>query len=287
MTNRFLRQAGLYVKKTESGYRLKKLSVFRLDEKAFDYLSPEMKKLVGWGYGDKSNVTNLQRNSRIAKIWGDIPEGHKWLAYFDIYEKLFSDFVGRSPNVLEIGVYRGGSSKMWVQYFGEGTKFLGIDINPDCKKFENIESGIRIEIGSQADPEFLKRIVSEYGPFDLILDDGSHVCSHQITSFNNLFMEGLKQGGIYMVEDLETNYYDDPGFRDWPLSFVEFSKMIVDLMNYPFIENRYYNFRSDSEKWNDEFVVPEIARHLNEVRFFTSIIAFYKQEKLPPVGHHL
>ena len=68
MTNRFLRQAGLYVKKTESGYRLKKLSVFRLDEKAFDYLSPEMKKLVGWGYGDKSNVTNLQRKAGLLKF---------------------------------------------------------------------------------------------------------------------------------------------------------------------------------------------------------------------------
>jgi hypothetical protein len=49
-----------------------------------------------------------------------------------------------------------------------------------------------VRIGSQADPEFLRRVVREFGPFDLIIDDGSHHSSHIIATFNHLFDAGLK-----------------------------------------------------------------------------------------------
>lgn len=37
---------------------------------------------------------------------------------------------------MEIGVYRGGSLQMWKNYFGEGTRVIGIDITPETKEFE-------------------------------------------------------------------------------------------------------------------------------------------------------
>src|SRR5215472_13475880 len=42
----------------------------------------------------------------------------KYTHYFDIYERHFSRFRGREVNVLEIGVYSGGSLEMWRDYFG-------------------------------------------------------------------------------------------------------------------------------------------------------------------------
>ncbi|SVE63770.1 uncharacterized protein METZ01_LOCUS516624, partial [marine metagenome] len=73
----------------------------------------------------------------------------KWVHYFDIYERHFRRFVNKQPTILEIGVWNGGSLKMWQDYFGNGVQIIGIDINPECKQFE--QGNIEIFIGSQDD----------------------------------------------------------------------------------------------------------------------------------------
>jgi hypothetical protein len=108
---------------------------------------------------------------------------------------------------MEIGVLDGKSLLTWKDYFYR-SQILGIDINPDCKKFE--EPGISIEIGSQADGAFLSRTWQQYGPFDMILDDGSHMNEHVIYSFEHLF-GSVKSGGVYIIEDVGTSYWSDWG----------------------------------------------------------------------------
>lgn len=110
-------------------------------------------------------------------------------------------------NIMEIGVLDGKSLLTWKDYFYR-SQILGIDINPDCKKFE--EPGISIEIGSQADGAFLSRTWQQYGPFDMILDDGSHMNEHVIYSFEHLF-DSVKSGGVYIIEDVGTSYWGDWG----------------------------------------------------------------------------
>ena len=61
---------------------------------------------------------------------------HKWEHYFDIYETHFSRFRDKSPIILEIGVFHGGSLQMWKNYFGKGCKIYGLDIEPRCKSLE-------------------------------------------------------------------------------------------------------------------------------------------------------
>jgi len=34
---------------------------------------------------------------------------HKFIHYFELYEKHFEKYVGKSPRILEIGVFGGGS----------------------------------------------------------------------------------------------------------------------------------------------------------------------------------
>ena len=46
---------------------------------------------------------------------------YKWHHYLEIYHRHFAAFRGRSPVVLEIGVFHGGSLQMWHHYFGRGT----------------------------------------------------------------------------------------------------------------------------------------------------------------------
>ena len=61
---------------------------------------------------------------------------HKWDHYFEIYDRHFARFRGRPVNIVEFGVSQGGSLQMWRHYFGAGASVFGVDINPNCKRFE-------------------------------------------------------------------------------------------------------------------------------------------------------
>ena len=77
--------------------------------------------------------------------------------YFEIYEKNLGKFIGKEITFVEIGVLNGGSLQMWKKYFGKKAKIIGIDINPECKKFEDDQ--IKIFIGDQSSEDFWKRIL--------------------------------------------------------------------------------------------------------------------------------
>ena len=38
---------------------------------------------------------------------------HKWNHYLDIYDKYFTDYREKKINLLEFGVYQGGSLQLW------------------------------------------------------------------------------------------------------------------------------------------------------------------------------
>ena len=102
----------------------------------------------------------------------------------------------KALKVLEIGVQTDKSVKMWKEYFPNAIIY-GLDIDPKCKKFE--EERIEIIIGDQNNVKCLEKIPSD---IDVIIDDGSHVESHVITSLNYLYKNKLKIGGIYLIEDM-------------------------------------------------------------------------------------
>lgn len=151
--------------------------------------------------------------------------------YCEKYEK-YLQFNRLEPiTLLEIGVLNGESLATWREYYPNAT-IIGIDINPDCKKYEDVENRVSVEIGSQDDPDFLKSVAEKWGPFDMILDDGSHINRHVITSFNHL-IDYVKSEGVYIIEDTCTAYWDEwgGGFRH-PESSIEFAKNLVDDVNF-------------------------------------------------------
>jgi hypothetical protein len=154
---------------------------------------------------------------------------HKWKHYFPIYERHFKDFVHKSVTFIEIGCGRGGSLQMWKRYFGPHARIVGIDINPRCKTFE--EDQVEIHIGQQQDDQFLQSLINEVGTPDIVLDDGSHVMSHIIASFQFLYPR-MAKNGIYMVEDLHTAYWDEfEGGLHKPSTFIELCKNLIDELN--------------------------------------------------------
>jgi SAM-dependent methyltransferase len=154
---------------------------------------------------------------------------HKWLHYFTAYERHFARFVNQPLLFIEIGCGRGGSLQMWKKYFGPDAQIVGIDIHKECKEFE--EEHVAVRIGSQADTEFLGKVLAEFGTPDIVLDDGSHHMNHVVTTFNYLFQRTSPKG-VYMVEDLHTAYWEDfEGGLGRPGTFVEICKSLTDELN--------------------------------------------------------
>lgn len=154
---------------------------------------------------------------------------HKWIHYFDIYERHLARFRGMSPIMMEIGVMGGGSLAMWKEYLGPGSRIIGIDINPACKAHE--DDGIEIFIGSQDDLATIDAIFSKYPKVDIVLDDGSHMMQHMIASFE-LMYHRLDSNGVYIVEDTHTCYWDEfGGGLGKEGSFMEFTKQKLDEIN--------------------------------------------------------
>ncbi len=118
---------------------------------------------------------------------------------------------------------------MWKRYFGPHARIIGIDINPECKGFE--EDQIEVRIGDQSDEKFLQSVIDEFGAPEIVLDDGSHMMSHITATFQFLYPR-MTKNGIYLVEDLHSAYWDEfeGGLRK-PSTFVELSKNLIDELN--------------------------------------------------------
>jgi hypothetical protein len=123
-------------------------------------------------------------------------------SYLDIYESYLKSLRTSAVNVLELGVLNGSSLRVWRDFFSRGNVY-GIDIDPSALAHRSHR--IAIEIGSQDDPVFLNAVFPDVD-LDLIIDDASHVNTFTVASFQQLFFNRLKPGGLYIIEDLDCSY---------------------------------------------------------------------------------
>ena len=194
------------------------------------------------------------------------------------YEKYLPFNRYDNLNILEIGVLDGKSLLTWKDYYYR-SNILGIDINPDCKKFE--EERVSVEIGSQADGNFLSRIWQQYGPFDMVLDDGSHMSSHMIYSFEHLF-GSVKSGGVYVIEDIGTSYWDEwgGGYLREDTS-MEYFKKLSDDINFRGLQNfNTSNVHGRREDWLIDLsnqTQPDCRTDIESITFLNGIIIITKR----------
>lgn len=190
--------------------------------------------------------------------------------YLEIYDELLAPWQDRDVRFLEIGIYKGGSIRMWQEFFGKGSSLTFLDIDPACQAMAL--PGTVVELGDQADPAFLERVGQSHGPFDLIVDDGGHKMHQQITSFRHLWPR-LNDRGLYIVEDVHTSYWPGfgGGFRE-PASFIEFAKDLIDRMHSWYTED------------DAGFPLHPLAREIGAIRFYDSLVVIEKRLKEPPVS---
>ena len=154
------------------------------------------------------------------------------------YDRHFARLRSKPIRLLEIGIggYQdedtgGASLCMWQRYFPRGLVY-GLDIFP---KPGVRGPRMRAVQGDQSDPKFLDELGRRLGPFDIVIDDGSHINDHVKTSFGSLFPH-VRPGGLYVIEDLQTAYWPGYGGDDQDLvnadTSIRMLKALVDGLNH-------------------------------------------------------
>ena len=130
--------------------------------------------------------------------------------YYDHYERHMPLDPNGVTSVLELGVHRGGSLLMWMEYFPNaqifGVDLLAYELDPELHR-------IHVLRADQTNVEKIGQFIRSHGvtSLDLIVDDCSHLGMPTKISFAYLFETFLKPGGYYVIEDWGTGYK-----AEWP-----------------------------------------------------------------------
>jgi len=218
-------------------------------------------RFIRYKYIKNRNLTNIAISNGCDK-WG----AHFYTPH---YERHFKSLRNEKIILLEIGIggysninYGGASLRMWKEFFKKG-EIYGIDIYDKSKLNEK---RIKTFQGSQVDNYFLEKVLKTSGCPDIIIDDGSHINEHIIESFKLLFPK-LKNGGIYVVEDIQTSYWPDYGGDsknlDNPDTAINFFKSLVHSLNY-------------QEMLIEEYQPTYYDQNIISIQFYHNLIFIYK-----------
>jgi hypothetical protein len=197
------------------------------------------------------------------------PRIHKWMHYFDIYHRHLKKFRDRPVVLVEFGVAYGGSGRMWREYLGPDAVVHGVDIDPRCKAWE--DAGFTVHIGDQADRSFLRQLLRDIGPIDIVIEDGGHRPDQQIATFEVIYPK-VRPGGVFLIEDLHTSYWPAyEGGLGRPGTFMEYAKGLTDQLNA--FHSREAGFAPD-----------RFTRTTTSMHYYDSVIVFEKGRVTKP--HH-
>ena len=234
-------------------------------------LAPDLRETCEW----RTERHSPPVDNELYEIFRGSPGAYKWRHYFDAYTDVLAPHRDRPINFLEIGVFKGGSLRMWRKYLHPDSIIVGIDIAPACRSYEAPSRHVFVRIGDQGDEAFLRAVVEEFGPFDVVVDDGSHQAADVLASFNLLFAAGMKDEGIYIVEDLHTSYH--PGFVGKHLPFLDIVKQLIDAMHAHYHRMHGLSGGAFSPDSETSFLVPRITTTLDQIRIFDSMVVLYRK----------
>jgi hypothetical protein len=219
-------------------------------------IAPSVKRVLAFYHRKDLN--------RLAALYETDKWGEHW--YTQHYQRYLAPMRRSRIKLLEIGVggYKdsnsgGESLRMWASFFRAG-RIVGIDIE-DKRHF----AGGRIDIRQcdQTDAVGLTKLSEEYGGFNLVVDDGSHLNEHVIATFHVLFPL-LCDGGIYAIEDVQTSYWPSwGGGPRAPQTTMEFFKGLADGLNH--VE---YPIEGYQPSYFDQCIV--------EIAFFHNLVVIRK-----------
>lgn len=246
-----------------------------------EVLGPDLMNEVEWRHGD-ADFQNVA--SEYYKIWERQEGGHKKYSYFALYDRLFAPYRNTGATLLEIGVYKGASIKSWQEFLGDGSTVVGVDVNPECVQWDDAAGRRHVRIGDQSNPDFLQRLGEEFGPFNIVVDDGSHITDHQIASFNGLFARHVAARGLYFIEDTNTSLW--PAYRQGGKDIFDLVRALALATHIFYADHSIPDYGRDQHQ--KSFKTLAAAKLIKEVRVVDAGIAIYKagDDHYPPLVDH-
>jgi hypothetical protein len=160
-------------------------------------------------------------------------------SYLGLYQDLLVSKKDTAKHVLEVGIFKGGSIKLWHDYFVNATVY-GMDIMSMNGIWSEIRNKDRIVLFPSTDAynqsffetEFLNKGIK----FDFMLDDGPHSLE-SMKSFIRLYSKVMAEDGILIIEDVQS--------WDW----IEVLKNEVPEELKPFVKT--YDLRPNKNRYDD------------------------------------
>ena len=125
-------------------------------------------------------------------------------SYLPLYQRLLAGKKETAANVLEVGIYRGGSIKLWGDFFTNAIVY-GLDITDEHIVCESIKTHERIRLYTSVNAYDVNFVTSEFTnkglKFDFMLDDGPHTLESMV-KFIKLYSNLMTDDGILIIEDV-------------------------------------------------------------------------------------
>ena len=126
-------------------------------------------------------------------------------SYLDLYETLLSKKKNTAKNVLEVGIYNGGSIKLWYDYFPNATVHA-LDIININSVWDVLKNNDRIKLYTSTNAydenKFKENFLDKNIKCDFMLDDGPHTLQSMI-DFIRLYSQIMTDDGILIIEDVQ------------------------------------------------------------------------------------
>jgi hypothetical protein len=159
---------------------------------------------------------------------------------------------------------------MWRKWLGKKARIIGIDLNPESKKWEKY--GFEIYIGDQGDPEFWRKTLNKIKKFDVLLDDGGHQSFQQLVTLTEA-VKFSKNKSIIVVEDIIASFMMEFS-RHRSNSFLEYAKTSTDILQ----AKNFHLFGDELPKIKNYQSV-ELFKNVYSIELFSGMVAF----KLDPL----
>jgi Methyltransferase domain len=157
-------------------------------------------------------------------------------SYINVYDELFKNKKETSKNILEIGNDRGGSIKLWSQYF-KNAEIHAVDIIKYDDIWDELKNkdNIFLHTNDAYDVRFFANtFLNTNKKFDIIIDDGPHTIESMIL-FLNMYIHLLEDDGILIIEDVQNIKWVNTLIYQVPDKLRKYIK-VYDLRN---IKKRY------------------------------------------------
>ncbi|CAM3412519.1 hypothetical protein MYCO108962_19205 [Mycobacterium colombiense] len=170
--------------------------------------------------------------------------------------------------MLVIGSFYGDSVEMWQEFLHPDSLIVGVDVDAKLVKIADAQ-GIHVRIGGDQTISSLRGTAAEFGPFDVILDTGSHTNSHMVDCFRCLFVSALGDGGAYIVDRVDCDYRNP--YRNSPVSFIDLVRALIDAIHSK-VTASGTSARGSSPNNMLEVSVPRITPALGSIEIYESIV---------------